>query len=160
RQECGRVRARASLGRGRHRRRCRAAAGRHVVAALTMATDPLPPRDEGLEGALRRIARALLDAIATRLEILSTELAEERINLTRLALVALTVLFCLQTGLMLAIVFIVLAVSPDHRLLAIGLTALALLLGALGGVLWMRWWLKHRPGMFATTVAELRKDRD
>ena len=125
-----------------------------------MATDPLPPRDEGLEGALRRIARALLGAIATRLEILSTELADERVNLTRLTLVALTVLFCLQTGLMLAIVFIVLAVSPDNRLLAIGLTALALLLGSLGGVLWMRWWLKHRPPLFAATVAELRKDRE
>jgi len=125
-----------------------------------MATDPLPPRDEGLEGALRRIARALLGAIATRLEILSTELADERVNLTRLALVALTVLFCLQTGLMLAIVFIVLAVSPDNRLIAIGLTALALLLGSLGGVLWMRWWLKHRPPLFAATVAELRKDRE
>jgi len=125
-----------------------------------MATDPLPPRNEGLEGALRRSARALLGAIATRLEILSTELADERINLTRLVLVALTVLFCLQTGLMLAIVFIVLAVSPDHRLIAIGLTALALLLGSLGGVLWMRWWLKHRPPMFAATVAELRKDRE
>jgi len=125
-----------------------------------MATDPLPPRDEGLEGALRRIARALLGAIATRLEILSTELADERVNLTRLTLVALTVLFCLQTGLMLAIVFIVLAVSPDNRLIAIGLTALALLLGSLGGVLWMRWWLKHRPPLFAATVAELRKDRE
>ena len=125
-----------------------------------MAADPLPPRDEGLEGSLRRIARALIGAIATRLEILSTELADERINLTRLALVALTVLFCLQTGLMLAIVFIVLAVSPDNRLLAIGLTALALLLGSLGGVLWLRSWLKHRPPMFATTVAELRKDRE
>jgi uncharacterized membrane protein YqjE len=125
-----------------------------------MATDPLPPRDEGLEGSLRRIARALLGAIATRLEILSTELADERINLARLALVALTVLFCLQTGLMLAIVFIVLAVSPDNRLIAIGFTALALLLGSLGGVVWMRWWLKHRTPMFAATVAELRKDRD
>ena len=125
-----------------------------------MAADPLPPRDEGLEGSMRRIARSLIGAIATRLEILSSEIADERINLTRLALVALTVLFCLQTGLMLAIVFIVLAVSPDNRLIAIGLTALALLLGSLGGVVWMRWWLKRRPPMFATTVAELRKDRE
>src|SRR5206468_2081994 len=42
----------------------------------------------------------------------------------------------------------------------LGLTALALLLGSLGGVVWMRWWLKRRPPMFATTVAELRKDRE
>lgn len=125
-----------------------------------MATDPLPPADEGLEGSLRRLGRTLVRVLATRLEILSTEIAEERLNLTRLTLVALTVLFCVQTGLMLAIVFIVLAVSPDNRLMAIGLTALALLLGALGGVLWMRSWLKSRPPMFAATVAELRKDRE
>ena len=125
-----------------------------------MATEAIPPRDEGLEGSMRRIGRALLRVIATRFEILSTELADERINLTRLVIVALTVLFCVQTGLMLAIVFIVLAVSPQNRLMAIGLTALALLLGSLGGILWMRSWLKHRPPMFAATVSELRKDRE
>ena len=99
-------------------------------------------------------------ASRTRLEILSTEITDERLNLTRLAMVALIVLFCVQTGLMLAIVFIVLAVSPEHRLMAIGITALALLLGALAGMVWLRAWLKSRPPMFATTIAELRKDRE
>ena len=125
-----------------------------------MATDPHPPADEGLEGSLRRLGRTLVRVLATRFEILSTEIAEERLNLTRLALVARTLLFSDQTGLRLAIVFIVLAVSPDNRLIAIGLTAFALLLGALGGVLWMRAWLKSRPPMFAATIAELRKDRE
>ena len=125
-----------------------------------MATDPEPPRDEGLTGSLRRLGRTLLRVLQTRLEILSTEFAEERINLTRLTLVALTVLFCLQTGLMLAIVFVVLVVSPGHRLMAIGITAVALLVGALAGVLWMRIWLKRRPPLFAATIAELRKDGD
>ena len=125
-----------------------------------MAPDPRPARDEGMTGSVRRLGRTLLRILQTRLEILSTEIADERMNLTRMALVALTVLFCVQTGLMLAIVFIVLAVSPDHRLLAIGVTALALLLAALVGVIWLRVWLKRRPPMFAATVAELRKDRE
>src|SRR5262245_37779863 len=125
-----------------------------------MATEAIPPRDEGFEGSLRRLGRTLLRVIATRLEILSTELADERINLTRLAMVALVILFCVQTGLMLAVVFIVLAVSPGNRLMAIGLTSLALLLGSLGGILWLRSWLKNRPPMFAATIAELRKDRE
>src|SRR5439155_1358939 len=81
-------------------------------------------------GSVRRLGRTLLRVLQTRLEILSTEITDERLNLTRLAMVALIVLFCVQTGLMLAIVFIVLAVSPEHRLMAIGITALALLLGA------------------------------
>jgi len=125
-----------------------------------MAPDPQPPRDDGMLGSVRRLGRTLLRVLQTRLEILSTEIADERINLTRLALVALTVLFCVQTGLMLAIVFVVLVVSPDNRLMAIGITALALLLGALAGVVWLRVWLKRRPPMFATTIAELRKDRE
>jgi len=125
-----------------------------------MATEAIPPRDEGLEGSLRRLGRALIRVIATRLEIVSTELADERINLTRLALVAMVILFCVQTGLMLAVVFIVLAVSPGNRLVAIGLASLALLLGALGGMVWLRWWLKNRSPMFASTIAELRKDRE
>lgn len=125
-----------------------------------MAADPEAPRDEGLTGSLRRLLRTFLRVLQTRLEILSTEFADERFNLTRLTMVALTVLFCIQTGLMLAVVFIVLVVSPENRLMAIGVTALALLLGALAGVLWMRAWLKRRPPLFATTIAELRKDRE
>jgi uncharacterized membrane protein YqjE len=125
-----------------------------------MATDPLPPRDEGLTGSLRRLARTLLRVLQTRLEILSTEMAEERIHLTRLVLVVLGVVFCLYAGLTLALVFVVLAASPENRLAAIGISALFLLLGALSGVLWLRAWLKRRPAMFATTIAELRKDRE
>ena len=125
-----------------------------------MTSAPNPPHAGGLIGSLRRLGRSLLQILQTRLEILSTEIAEERFNLTRLALVAAVVLFCLQTGLMLAVLYIVLAVSPENRLAAIGIAALALLLGALAGVLWMRAWLKSRPPMFATTIAELRKDRD
>ncbi|TMQ49359.1 MAG: hypothetical protein E6K72_12335 [Candidatus Eisenbacteria bacterium] len=125
-----------------------------------MAPDPQSPRDEGMMGSVRRLGRTLLRVLQTRLEILSTEITDERLNLTRLAMVALIALFCVQTGLMLAIVFIVLAVSPEHRLMAIGITALALLLGALAGMVWLRAWLKSRPPMFATTIAELRKDRE
>jgi uncharacterized membrane protein YqjE len=125
-----------------------------------MATDPQPPHDEGLTASLHRVARDVLTSLGTRLEILSTELGEERLNLTTLALVALTVLFCLQVGLTFALLFLVLVVAPEHRPLAVGIAALVMLLGAGGGALWLRGWLRSRPPMFATTVAELRKDRD
>jgi uncharacterized membrane protein YqjE len=125
-----------------------------------MATEPQPPRDDSFSASLHRLAHSVLTALSTRLEILSTELGEERLNLTTLALVALTVLFCLQVGLTFGILFVVLIVAPEHRPLAVGLAALAMLLGAGGGALWLRGWLKSRPPLFATTVAELRKDRD
>jgi uncharacterized membrane protein YqjE len=119
-----------------------------------------PPRDEGLTGSLRRMARTLLRVLETRLEILSTELAEERGHLTRLVIVVLGVVFCLYAGLTLGVVFVVLAASPENRLAAIGVSALVLLLGAISGLLWLRAWLKRRPAMFATTIAEFRKDRE
>ena len=125
-----------------------------------MATEPQPPHDEGLKASLHRLAQSALTSLSTRLEILSTELGEERLNLTTLAIVALMVLFCLQVGLTFAILFLVLVVAPEHRPLAVGIAALVMLLGAGGGALWLRAWLKSRPPMFAGTVAELRKDRD
>jgi uncharacterized membrane protein YqjE len=125
-----------------------------------MSGTPQPPGDEGLWGSLRRLGRTLLGVIQTRLEILSTEIAEERFHLARTLLVVLGALFCLQAGVMLAVLFIVLVVSPDHRLATIGISALVLLLGALGSGWWLLSWLKKRPPMFAATIAELRKDRE
>ena len=125
-----------------------------------MATEPQAPRDETLTSSLHRMAQAVLTALSTRLELLGTELGEERLNLTTLALVALTVLFCVQAGLTFGLLFLVLVVAPENRPLAVGIAALAMLVGAGGGALWLRAWLKSRPPMFAGTVAELRKDRD
>lgn len=125
-----------------------------------MTTDPERPRDDGLMASLHRLGYGLVRVLVTRFEILSTEVAEERFNLTKLALVALLILFCLQVGLMLGLLFVVLLVGTEHRVAAIGIAALAMLLGAGGGTLWLRGWLKSRPPMFAATVAELRKDRD
>jgi uncharacterized membrane protein YqjE len=123
-----------------------------------MTTETQAPHDEGLIASLHRLAQTAIHVLVTRFEILSTEIAEERVNLTKLAMVALVVLFCVQAGLILGVLFVVLAVSPENRLMAIGIASLALLAGALGGVLWMRAWLKRRPPMFATTIEELRKD--
>jgi len=125
-----------------------------------MATEPQSPRDESLSASLHRLAQSALTSFSTRLEILSTELGEERLNLTTLALVALMVVFCLQVGLTFAILFLVLVVAPEQRPLAVGIAALAMLLAAAGGALWLRAWLKSRPPLFATTVGELRKDRE
>ena len=125
-----------------------------------MTTDTESPRDEGLSGSVRRLGRTLIGMAETRLGIFGTEIAEERFNLTRIVVIALGALFCLQAGLILAVLFFVVAVSPQNRLAAIGIAAGALLLAALGGALWLRAWLKSRPPMFGATIAELRKDRD
>jgi uncharacterized membrane protein YqjE len=125
-----------------------------------MDPDRQEARSEGLGASIRNLAQSLLGVFQTRLEILSTEIAEERFNLTRAAIVVVAVIFCFQAGAIFAVLFIVLAVGTENRLAAIGIAALALLLAAGGGALWLRHWLKTRPAFFADTIAELRKDRD
>ena len=117
------------------------------------------PRREGLLASVRRLGDTLLRTLHTRLEILSTEIAEERFNLVRAAVLALGALFCFQAGVFLAVLFFVLAVASEDRLRAIGIAAAVLLLAAAGIALGLWRWLKTRPPMFAASIAELRKDR-
>jgi uncharacterized membrane protein YqjE len=125
-----------------------------------MNADSQSPGEGGLVGSLRRLCATLLQVVQTRLELVSTDMAEARLDWVRIALVVLGIVSCLQAGLLLAVLFVVLVVGQGHQLAAIGISALVLLLGVVSGVLWLRWWLKHRPPLFASTIAEFRKDRD
>lgn len=125
-----------------------------------MNDDPGASRPRGLDDSLRQFGRSVLRMLQTRLEIFSTELAEERFNLTRLALVALAALVCLQVGLFLALMFVVLLVGPENRLLVVGISALVLLGATAGMAFWLGWWLKRRPPMFEATIGELKRDRE
>ncbi len=117
-------------------------------------------RGGGLGGSIRRFTDGIVGLLQTRIEILSVEWAEERGALLRLLLVVFSIVVCLQLALVTGLVFLLLVVAPQHRVGMLGIAALALLLAAVGGALWIRHWLKHRPPMFGTTIAELKKDRD
>ena len=125
-----------------------------------MTTEPKWPGFGGLLDSLSRFAATVAHIVQTRLELLSTDVAEARLNVVRTTLVVLGVLTCLQAGLLMAVLFVVLAVGERNQLAAIGIAALVLLLGAAGGVWWLYGWLKRRPPLFAATIEELRKDRE
>ncbi len=125
-----------------------------------MSTNPNAPPSEGLIGSIRRLIGNLLGVLQTRLEILSLDITEERFNLARMLVVIVCVLFCFQLGILLAVLFVALAVADADRLPAIGIAALVLLLLAIIGAAWLWRWLKTRPPLFAGTIAELQKDRD
>lgn len=121
---------------------------------------PEPGRARALGGSLRRFGETLLDLLETRVRILSLDWAEERGGLTRLLFVVLGILACLQLAIVLGLVFVLLAVGEEHRVAVLGIAALALFLAAAGGALGLRRWLKRRRPMFATTLDEIRKDRE
>lgn len=113
----------------------------------------------GLFESLKTLSVSLVGMAHTRLELLSTDVAEERAHLTTLLVWVLVALFCLGVGVVLLAMLIVVAFWESHRLLALGgLTGLFLAAGAGAGWLAMH---KNRtkPRLFDASLAELSKDQ-
>ena len=113
----------------------------------------------GLFESLKTFSATLVAITHTRLELLSTDLEEERDHLLSMLVFGLVALFCLGVGVVLATLFVVVAFWDSDRLLALGtLAALFVLAGAaaLGFVMHR---LRTKPRLFATSLSELSKDR-
>ena len=113
----------------------------------------------GLFESLKTLAASLVGIVHTRLELLSTDIAEEREHLISLVLLLLVTLFCLGVGVLLLALLVVVAFWESHRLLALAsLTGVFLATGA--GLAWL---IVHksrtRPRLFAASLAELARDR-
>ena len=113
----------------------------------------------GLLQSIKHLAQTLLGAAQTRLEILATEIEEERVRLEQLLLVALAAAFCLVMGVVLAIALVVVYFWDTHRLLAVAMLAAAFLAAGVVLGLIARNKVKTRPKPFAITRGELAKDR-
>ena len=113
----------------------------------------------GLLHSITHLAQSLLGAAQTRLEILATEIEEERVRLEQQLLFALSAAFCLVMGIVLCVALVVLFYWDTHRLAAVGILAAGFLgTGALLGWI-LRDKVKTRPKPFAITRGELTKDR-
>ena len=113
----------------------------------------------GLFDSLKTLSVSQVGIIHTRLELLSTDIAEEREHLITLLVLVLLALFCLGVGVVLLAMLIVVAFWESHRLLALGGVTGFFLLAAAG----MAWLAlrktRTRPRLFAASLAELSKDR-
>jgi uncharacterized membrane protein YqjE len=113
----------------------------------------------GLFDSLKTLSGSVVGIVHTRLELLSTDIAEERAHLTTLLVLGMVSLFCLGVGVVLLAILIVVAFWESHRLAALGgLTALFLIAGA--GLAWLAMHkARTRPRLFEASLAELSKDR-
>lgn len=113
----------------------------------------------GLFESLKTLSVSLVGIVHTRLDLLSTDIAEEREHLLTLLILVLLALFCLGVGVVLLALLIVVAFWESHRLLALGGVTGFFLLASAG----MAWLAVHktrtRPRLFAASLAELSKDR-
>ena len=111
-------------------------------------------------GSVKRLLGTLSAIVATRLELLSNELQEERLYLTRMLLLSMMALFCFGLAVLLLTVFIVVLFWDDHRLAVLG--ALSASFFALGTLLVMllRGKARAKTKLFSASLAELAKDRE
>lgn len=122
------------------------------------ATSAGARRSLGLLGAVRRLFASLTAVLHTRAQLLFTEVEEEAARIFELLLYQLVSLFFLGVGLLLATLFVVMLFWDDHRMAVLGgFTLVYFAIG--GGAAWTVYHkLKHRPRLFAASLAELGKD--
>jgi uncharacterized membrane protein YqjE len=125
-----------------------------------MPSEAATPRSPGLLHSIARLGRTVLSVVRTRLEILATEIEEERIHFSQLALAVIGIAFCLQMAVLLFVAFMVVLLWDSHRLITLGVFAALFFLVGLGGLGVLRHWLRTRPKIFASTIGELLKDED
>jgi uncharacterized membrane protein YqjE len=125
-----------------------------------MSADAGEPRAPGILDSAARLARTVLGLARTRLEILATEIEEERIRVTQLALLVAAIVFCLQVALVLLVVLLVVALWDSHRVVTLGLLGAFFVIAAIVAAARLRFLVRSRPKIFASTIAELAKDED
>jgi uncharacterized membrane protein YqjE len=117
-------------------------------------------RTVGLLNSLRRVVSTLVEILQTRLELVVTELEEQKLRAAQLAALSFLALFFVS----LAIIFGTLAVVMVYwdRNPAAVLTGFALLYLALAIIMGLVWRAraKARPRLLSATLAELARDRE
>jgi uncharacterized membrane protein YqjE len=119
----------------------------------------MPEESKGLLKSLAAFATTLVGIAHTRLELLSTDLEEDRERLFSLVALYITAMFCLLVGLVLAIILLVFILWETHRLLALcSISGFFLLIGS---VIWgfARHKTKTKPKLFSASLLELLKDK-
>jgi uncharacterized membrane protein YqjE len=112
----------------------------------------------GLLNSLTVLASSLVSIAHTRLELLSTDLEEDREHLLSLVIMSLAALFSLMVGVVLVAILLVVIFWDSHRLLALGSLAGFFLLVGLTACGFAVRKVKTKPRLFLTSLLELFKD--
>lgn len=112
---------------------------------------------EGLFAALRKLLAAVVASGRMRLELLGTELQEEKVRLLSLLAMGVGALFLFGLGIVLAIVFLA-AVFWEYRVAVFGISAFLTLGGAFLLLALAKRQATQSSQMFKASLAELDAD--
>jgi uncharacterized membrane protein YqjE len=112
----------------------------------------------GLLGSARRLLRTSLGLVATRLQILGTEVEEEQVRFTGLVFLLAGIAFCFFTAALLVVALVVVLLWDTHRITTLVVFTLLFLGAGIGGLLIVRRRRRRRPPLFSATIGEIAKD--
>ena len=117
-------------------------------------------RRRGLFDSIKTLTATLLAIAQTRLDLLATELEEERLRLSSILTWTCVALFCAGCGAIFAAMIFVVALWDTNRLVAVGVPAIVFLLAAALAWSIVIGKVKTKTRLFSASLAELAKDRD
>jgi len=109
---------------------------------------------------LRNLAATLVALLQNRLELLVTDLEEERIRLLQLLFWAAGALFFFALGVLMVTMLIVLLLWDSHRIVGVAVLAGVFLAIGVGLAIGVRNRMHVRPRLFSSSLDELAKDKD
>lgn len=114
----------------------------------------------GLLQSLRNLGATLVAVLQTRLELLATDLEEERIRLLQVLFWAAAALFFLGMGVLTLTLLVVFLLWDEKLVWAIVVLAAVFLAIGAGLAIGVRNHIHARPRMFAASVQELSRDKE
>jgi len=114
----------------------------------------------GILQSLRNLATTLVALLQNRLELLATDLEEERIRLLQVLFWAAGALFFFALGVLMITLFVVLLLWDSHRLAGIIVLAAVFLAIGVGLALGVYKLMHRRSRLFSASLDELAKDKD
>ncbi len=114
---------------------------------------------KGLLASLATLASTLVAIAHTRLDLLSSDLEEEREHLLSLLVLSLSALFFLGIGVLLATLLVVVAFWDTYRLPVLAVLAVIFLAAGISAWRIALHKARTKPRLFAASLAELLKDR-
>ena len=122
-------------------------------------SDQTPGESRGLLESLSTLAATLVAIVHTRVDLLSTDVEEDRAHVLSLLVLALAALFFIGVGVVLAAILLVVAFWDSHRLLALGSLAGFFFAAGVGAGAYALHKARTKPRLFAASLSELLKDR-
>lgn len=127
---------------------------------MTTETTEKDGHKGGLLDSAKDLMGTLLAMGQTRLELLSTEVEEQREWVTSMLVWTLIALFCAAMAVILTTLLVVVIYWDSYRLTAIGIMIGIFVLATV--ISWRIVWIMNygKPKLFSTSISELSKDRD